>query len=1118
MKKEKRIGVYVCHCGFNIAATVNPEAVAEYASTLRGVVVARHYMFTCSQPGQDSIKSDIKEHRLDGVVVAACSPLMHERTFRRACREAGLNPYLFEMANIREQCSWVHREGATEKARELVRAAVMKVCRHEALVAKEVLINPNALILGAGIAGIQAALDIANAGYKVYLVEREPSIGGHMIQLDKTFPTLDCSACILTPKMSDVGSHPNIELLNYSEVEGVSGYIGNFRVKIKKKAKYVDATKCTGCGLCFPTCPVIMKNEFDQNLAERRAVYIPFPQAVPNKAVIDKREDRPCKAACVDACPIHSNVPGYVKLIAQGRFQEAYRLIRETNPFPSVCGSVCYAPCEDTCNRGQMDEPLAIRQLKMLAADQANIDNIEIPQITGTGKTVAVIGAGPAGLTSSYYLALNGHKVDIFDQEKEAGGMMRWAIPEYRLPKSVLERDLKYLWRIGVNFSGDRRVTLKELLGSYDAILIATGNPQSRKLNIEGAELAGVLWGLDFLKAIRRGDRVGVGERVVVIGGGNVAIDVAASAKRLGAKEVLIACLEEWQEMPAHTWEIEQVLEEGIKIHTSWGPKKINGSSGSVSRVELKRCTSVFDEDKRFNPKYDESVTTYLDADTVIFAIGQAPEISFLKGEEVRTERDLIAVDSNCMTTLQGVFACGEAVRAPGSVIDAIAAGKKAAHSINAFLRNEAVTFVEETKPQRLSTDEIKALRTLYSSQKQLEVRREPAAERTKDFRQVIVPYAPEEAVAEARRCLAGQIDGCIECGECARHCEAKAIDFNMRDEVVEVDAGSVILATGYQEFDPSVIPQYGYRKHDNVITGLEFERLSNASGPTGGEIRLKNGRQPQSVAVIHCVGSRDKNFHEYCSRVCCTLGLKIAHLVRDKTKAEVYQMFIDMRCFGEGHEEFYKRISVEDGINFVRGKVSRVTDRALNEVEQGKLIVCVEDTLSETLLRVPVDMVVLCAALEPRADAERVARLFSIGRRADGFFLERHVKLDPISTMTDGIFVAGCGEGPKDIPDTVAQAKAAASEALSLFARGRVEIEPIVSAVDEEVCAGCGLCETMCDYGALSLDEPGGVMTVNQAVCKGCGACASICPSGAISLCHFTYRQMMDQLEAFAW
>lgn len=650
---ERRIGVYVCHCGANIAATVNVKEVAEFAASLRGVVVARDYMFMCSDPGQELIKNDIKEYGLNRVVVASCSPLLHERTFRRVCDDAGLNPYFFEMANIREHCSWVHDDGATEKAKELVRAAVMRVYYHQSLEPMEVPINPNTLIVGGGIAGIQAALDIANAGYKVYLVEREPSIGGHMIQLDKTFPTLDCSACILTPKMSDVGSHPNIELLTYSEVEEVSGYIGNFKVKLRKKARYVDEEKCTGCGVCQEKCPWKADSEFDVGLAKRKAIYIPFPQAVPNIPVIDKEH-------CV----------------------------------------------------------------------------------------------------------------------------------------------------------------------------------------------------------------------------------------------------------------------------------------------------------------------------------------YFLKGT----------------------------------------------------------------------------------------------------------------------------------CRACEKFCEAGAIDFKQKDKLLEVEVGSIILATGYDVFEPSVIPQYGYGRYDNVITGLEFERLSNAAGPTGGQIVLKNGQPPQSVAIVHCVGSRDKNFHEYCSRVCCMYALKFAHLIKEKTEAEVYQMYIDMRCFGEGYEEFYERVSTQDGIKFIRGKASRVTDQALTDDEKGKLVVCTEDTLLGSFIRVPVDMVILCIALQPRADAEKVAKLFSIGRRADGFFMERHVKLEPIATLTDGIFVAGCCQSPKDIPDTVAQAKGAASEVLRLLAQGKVEIEPIVAFVDEEVCSGCGLCEKVCPYGALSLDSRERVMMVNRALCKGCGACAGVCPSGAISLSHFTPRQVLEQVEALTY
>jgi len=1123
---ERRIGVYICHCGLNIAGRVNPEEVAQFASTLRGVAVARNYMFMCSQPGQESIRNDIRDYKLNRVVVASCSPLMHERTFRRACREAGINPYLFEMANIREHCSWVHEEGATEKAKELVRAAVMRVYYHEPLEAQEVPFNKNTLVIGGGIAGIQAALDIANAGYQVYLVERESSIGGHMIQLDKTFPTLDCSACILTPKMSDAGSHPNIKLLSYSEVEKISGYIGNFKATIRKKTRFIDETKCTGCGLCFPNCPVIMRSEFDQGLGERKAVYIPFPQAVPNKAVIDRREERPCKAACMDACPIHTNVLGYIKLIAEGKFKEAYQMNRNVNPLPSVCGKVCYAPCEESCNRGQLEEPIAIRQLKMFVGDLVNVDELPVPQITKTGKKVAVIGAGPAGLAAANDLTLEGHEVTIFEAQQEPGGMLRYAIPDYRLPKETLGKEINYIRKLGVDIRTGvqigKEISLADIRKDYQAVFIGVGAQGGVGLEVEGKELPGVTDGIKFLHAVNAGGKVQVGKRVVVIGGGNTAIDCARSAKRLGGEEVRIVYRRSRAEMPASKEEVEAVEKEGIQIDFLTLPKRFLSEGGTLTGMECTRMElGEPDTSGRRRPIPIPGSEFILSVDTVIAALGQLTQIEFLKELGISlTQNGTVEIDPKMgATNIEGVFAGGDVVTGAAYVIDAISAGKRAARSISRYLKGEPIEVHEEKKePEKLADEELMALRQRFLSQNRMEMREAPIAERMADFRQVELGFNPQEAVAEAARCLAGQIVGCIECKECEKRCDAKAVNYRMEDEILEVDVGSIIVATGYQEFNPSVISQYGYGKYDNVITGLEFERLSNATGPTGGEIRLKNGEKPQRVAVVHCVGSRDKNYHEYCSRVCCMFGLKFAHLAREKTGAEVYQMYIDMRCSGEGYEEFYERLGTEEGIKFIRGKVSRVTDRALTDEEKGKLTVVVEDTLLGTLLRVPVDMVVLLSALEPRADAEKVARLLSIGRRTDGFFLERHVKLDPIATMTDGVFIAGCAEGPKDIPDTVSQAKAAAAESLSLLARGKVEIEPIVSAVDEDVCAGCGLCEKMCVYGALSLPQPSGIMNVNQALCKGCGACASICPSGAISLSHFTYRQIMDELEAFTY
>ena len=647
---EPRIGVYICHCGSNIADTVAPEEVVRFAQGLDSVVVARDYKFMCSEPGQELIKKDIKELGLNRVVVASCSPTMHEPTFRRACQEAGLNPYLFEMANIREHCSWVteNKGEATEKAKALVSAAVRRVFYHQPLETREVSFNPNTLIVGGGIAGIQAALKIADSEHKVYLVERDPSIGGHMAQLDKTFPTLDCSACILTPKMTQVGSHPYIELLTYSEVEEVSGYIGNFKVRVRKKARYVDEALCTGCGLCQTKCPWKADSEFEAGLGKRKAIYTPFPQAVPNIPVID-----------------------------------------------------------------------------------------------------------------------------------------------------------------------------------------------------------------------------------------------------------------------------------------------------------TEHC------------------------------------VYFLKGT----------------------------------------------------------------------------------------------------------------------------------CRACEKLCEAKAIDFEQKDKVIEVEVGSIILATGFNLFDPTPIYQYGYKRLDNVITSLEFERMVNSSGPTDGNIVLKDGSTPESIAIIHCVGSRDEKYHEYCSRVCCMYSIKFAHLIREHTDAEVCEFYIDIRSFGKGYEEFYNRV-LNEGTIFIRGRPAEITNIAETPEEEGKLIVQFEDTLVGLQRRLPVDMVILSCALEAQPDADAIARLFNISRSADGFFLEKHPKLDPVATMTDGIFVAGCCQGPKDIPDTVAQASAAAAEVLAMISKGRVEIEAATAVVDEGICSGCQVCKLVCPYNAIDFDEEKGVCRVNEALCKGCGACIAACFSDAVSLNHFTNEQIVAQME----
>ncbi|MBN2494066.1 MAG: CoB--CoM heterodisulfide reductase iron-sulfur subunit A family protein [Deltaproteobacteria bacterium] len=645
-----RIGVYVCHCGSNIAGKVDVKAVAEFARGLPGVVVARDYIFMCSEPGQELIQNDIREQRLNRVVVASCSPLMHEGTFRKACSRVGLNHYLMQMANLREQCSWVTLDGeaATEKAKALVAGAVGKTRFLQPLNEREVSVKQAVLVVGGGIAGIQAALQCADAGYKVYLVERKQSIGGHMAMFDKTFPTLDCSACILTPKMVSVGQHPNIELMAYSEVEEVGGYVGNLRVKVRHKAAYVDHDKCNGCGVCLEKCPARVPNEFEQGRGQRRAIYTMFPQAVPNKPVID-----------ADVC--------------------------------------------------------------------------------------------------------------------------------------------------------------------------------------------------------------------------------------------------------------------------------------------------------RF----------------------------FTKGK----------------------------------------------------------------------------------------------------------------------------------CGVCEKFCKNGAIDLKQQDRISEVEVGAVILATGHQVFDAEKMPRYGYGKYPDVYSALDFERMVNAGGFSGGEVRCADGRQPEAVGLVHCVGSRDQNHLRYCSQVCCMYSLKFAHLIKEHTGAQVYNFYIDMRCVGKGYEEFYDRL-LEEGVRFVRGKVAEVSMHAKHPSEEGKLIVQVEDTLAGVVRRIPLDMLVLANGLQSRDDADSVGRLFGVSRNQNGFFIEQHPKLNPIGTPNHCVFIAGTCAGPKDIPHAVAQASAAAAGAMTVLRQESVLLESIAARVREEVCSGCRTCLDVCPYDAVRFDEEAGRASIDETMCRGCGTCVASCPSAAIEGRHFTDDQIESEIE----
>jgi heterodisulfide reductase subunit A len=368
----------------------------------------------------------------------------------------------------------------------------------------------------------------------------------------------------------------------------------------------------------------------------------------------------------------------------------------------------------------------------------------------------------------------------------------------------------------------------------------------------------------------------------------------------------------------------------------------------------------------------------------------------------------------------------------------------------------------------------------------------------------------PRVPVIDSASCIHFQTGGCEICSQV---CEPGAIRYDMQDQVEEIEVGQILVATGFDIFDATALAQYGYGTLDNVYSSLEFEQMLNSTGPTGGKILTKNGKEPRSVAIIHCIGSRDTNHHAYCSRVCCMYALKFAHLVHDRTDAAIYQFYIDMRAFGKGYEEFYVRL-LDEGITMIRGKAAEVVEGSWSDDGERSLLVRCEDTLIGKFREIPVDMLILCNAIEPRHDADRVRKLFSISKSPDGFFLERHPKLDPTSTTTDGVYIAGCAQGPKDIPDTVAQASGAAARILSLIAKGEVEIDPVRAMVQEEFCSGCRICNNLCPYGAIEFLTEKNVSHVQEALCKGCGTCVAACPSSAMTGHGFTDAQILSELE----
>ncbi|MCD6161447.1 MAG: FAD-dependent oxidoreductase [candidate division Zixibacteria bacterium] len=888
------------------------------------------------------------------------------------------------------------------------------------------------LVVGGGIAGMESALTLGDMGYSVLLVEKEPTIGGKMILLSKVFPTLDCASCIATPKMASTFHHPQVTTMTYTEVDDIlKTPQGTFRISLTKKSTYVDFGKCTGCQKCEFACTVAVPDQFNFDLVGRRAAYIPFPQAVPKKAVIEKQGSSPCSFAC----PVGMKPHGYVSLIRSGLFEEAMDHIMKVTSIPGSLGRTCPAPCESECTRGELEGTVPIRKLKRFAADYY-YDKYPQPKYGPPkekfDKKVAVVGSGPAGLTAAYHLAKSGYQVTIFEAEKEPGGMLRVAIPSYRLPRNVVDRDIKNVTALGVEIKTGHYV--ESLVGlkeeGFDAVFAAIGATQDIKMKIDGEDLRGVIGAVNFLKSVNKGDKVDLsGKTVMVVGGGNVAIDSARVARRLGAKKVFIQYRRSRAEMPAFEDEIEDMIEEDIELQYLKTPVRFIGEKGKLTKVEsIDMKLGDSDGSGRRRPVPVEGSESSMKIDLSIIAIGQRPDIATLieNDEPKLTRWNTLVVDSTTLeTNIPGVFAGGDVVSGPATVVEAINAGARAAEYMGRYLRGEQLPGKPLEQPLPV-VDQKEVLRRQKEYQKLSLVGRNklPPGERVLDFREVELPLTEDEARYSANRCL--DCGGCSGCGQCISACPADAIDMSMQDEKQKLEVGSVVISTGFELFDANLKVQYGFDRFPNVITAMQMDRLLAPTRPYNTVLRPSDGKIPDNIAYVLCTGSRDCQVgNELCSRVCCMYSIKQAQLIMGTLPlADVTIYFIDIRAFGKGFEEFYQQAK-QMGIYFVKGKVAK-----MEQVDNGNIIIHHEkiDGTDGKVEHTEHDMVVLSVGMLPNQEA--LSLLSGDKLEADSHHYVKEVDEDhsPAQTSVEGVYVAGSSSAVMDIPDTILHSGAAAA------------------------------------------------------------------------------------------
>ena len=893
-----------------------------------------------------------------------------------------------------------------------------------------------ALVVGGGIGGMQAALDLAAAGIRVHVVESQPAIGGVMSQLDKTFPTNDCAMCIMAPRLVEIGRHKDIELLTLSEVRQVRGEPGNFTVTVEQRPRYILESKCTGCGLCTAACPVSLPAEFDHGLCERKAIYRPYPQAVPAAFAISKRGTPPCQAGC----PIHQSGPGYIRLIAQGRFEEALEVILRDNPIPSICGRICTHPCTAACTRRTVDDPVDLPALKRFITDTCG--DYKLPQphpdLPERPERIAIVGSGPAGLLCAYHLRHKGYSPTIFEAASVAGGMLAQGIPSFRLPREVLQAEIDRLREIGIeirlNTPVGRAISFDELRKQYAAVFLAIGAQVERKLGVPGENLPGVMGGLEFLKRVNLEKPFLPGRRVLVIGGGNSALDAARTALRCGAREVTMVYRRTRAEMPADQREIDDAIREGVQLrHVLAAPKAFHaGADGRVASLDgIKMRLGPPDASGRPAPKPIPDSEFTIPCDCAIVTIGQIPDLDSLGprlGLDTTRSGTLRADPVTLETKLPGVFAGGDCVSGPDVVVTAMLAGKKAAHSIDRFINGEDMRTGRELEGPFRPEYEVDTTGVLM--QRRIPVPALDYSTRLNGFQEVHTGYTREQAMQEAERCLECGI--CCDCHLCAAQCQAGAIDYTMQPRTRELEVGAIVLAPGYEAFDPSSLPQLGYGRLPNVLTSLEFERILSASGPYAGKVlRPHDQREPGRIAFLQCVGSRDQE-RDYCSSVCCMYATKEAIIAKEHLGEHVQCdiFFMDMRAFSKGFEQYYRRAK-ELGVRYIRCRVPTVKEDAATRNLVLEYLVDGDRKESATY-----DLVVLSVGMRPPKDVTALAETFGIKLNSHNFC--RTSVFQPTQSSREGVFVAGPFVEPKDITETVMQASATAAQALALLAEVR--------------------------------------------------------------------------------